>query len=193
MKRFRFHCVGTTPLLMHNARLSDPLDAIVKQMKPLNSKRAKTEEDHEELARLEFWGGLYFDSVVGPYLPGQNFERCLHEAAKITKDGKKIERGVFIDTELNALEYRGPRTIDGLWQDKNFVHRASSKVGMNRVMRTRPVFRQWQVFSDGLYDPSVINLSELERIAETAGVMIGLGDWRPRYGRFDGTVEEHDG
>lgn len=190
MPRFRFTCTGTVPLLMHNARLSNPLDEIAKAMKRVTSKRTKTEEDHEELARLEHMGSLYFDSDVGPYVPGQNFERCLVDAGRITKAGKKIERGVFVETNVNPLAYDGPRELAALWQDANFRHSASVKVGTSRVTRTRPQFRTWAVEAEGVYDPLVINLEELAEIAATAGRMIGLGDWRPRFGRFEAVVEK---
>lgn len=190
MSRFRMTCVGTKPLLMHNARLSNPLDDVAKSMKRITAKRIKTDEDHEELARLEHMGGLYFDPEIGPYMPGQNFERCLVDAARITKAGKKIERGVFVDTDVNPISYDGPRDIDGLWKDENFRHAASVKVGTNRVTRTRPQFRTWAVEAEGEYDPTVISLVELGEIATTAGLMIGLGDWRPRFGRFSATVEK---
>jgi hypothetical protein len=188
MSRFRLTCTGTVPLLMHNARLSNPLDEIAKSMKRVTAKRVKTEEDHEELARLEHMGSLYFDADVGPYIPGQNFERCLVDAARITKSGKKIERGVFVETNVNPLSYDGPRDVAQLWKDENFRHAASVKVGMNRVTRTRPQFRAWVAEAEGQYDPAVINLDELSEIAGTAGRMIGLGDWRPRFGRFASQV-----
>jgi hypothetical protein len=184
MSRFRLTCTGTKPLLMHNSRLSNPLDTIAKSMKRISAKRVKTDEDHEEMARLEHMGGLYFDEEIGPFVPGQNFERCLVDAARITKSGKKIERGVFVDTDVNPLDYKGPRDLDGLWQDENFRFAASVKVGMSRVTRTRPQFREWRVEAEGEFDATVINLVELGEIATTAGLMIGLGDWRPRYGRF---------
>lgn len=192
MSRFRITCTGMTPLLMHNARLSNPLDEIAKAMKRVSGKRVKTEEDHEELARLEHMGGLYFDPDLGPYLPGQNFERCLVDAGRITKSGKKIERGVFIETDVNPVAYDGPRDIDGLWKDENFRFAASVKVQQNRVTRTRPHFRSWASASEGMYDGAVINLEELQEIAATAGRMIGLGDWRPRFGRFEATIEKID-
>lgn len=190
MARFRLTCTGSTPLLMHNARLSNPLDVTAKAMKRISSKRVKTEEDYEELARLEHLGGLYWDADAGPYVPGQNFERCLVDAGRITKSGKKIERGVFIETNVNPLAYTGPRDVDGLWKDENFRHAASVKVGMVRVTRTRPQFRTWSVDAEGMFDPAVINLEELAEIAATAGRMIGLGDWRPRFGRFEAQVEK---
>lgn len=63
MKKFTLTLTGVTPLLVHNARLADPLDPIVRQTKPISGKRSKTEEDHLELARLEFIGGLYYDQA----------------------------------------------------------------------------------------------------------------------------------
>lgn len=185
-------CRGTTPLLMHNARLSNPLDDVVKSMRRITGKRKKTEEDYEELARLEHMGGLYFDPEVGPYLPGQNFERCLLDAARLTKAGKKIERGVFVETDVNPIAYDGPRTVEGLWADLNFRFMASAKVGSNRVTRTRPHFRQWLAEADGVYDPEIIDLDELADIAGTGGRLIGLGDWRPRFGRFEVTMKALD-
>lgn len=190
MARFRLTATGTTPLLMHNARLSNPLDEFAKAMKRISSKRVKTEEDHEEMARLEHAGSLYFEPEVGPFIPGQNFERALVDAARITKSGKKIERGVFVETNTNPLAYQGPRDIDDLWKDENFRHSASVKIQQNRVTRTRPQFREWAAEAEGTYDPAIINLDELREIAKTAGQMIGLGDWRPRFGRFEATVEK---
>jgi hypothetical protein len=190
MARFRMTCTGTTPILMHNARLSNPLDEVAKAMKRVSSKRTKTEEDYAELARLEHMGGLYFDPDVGPYLPGQMFEKTLVNAARITKAGKKIERGVFIETNVNPLAYDGPRSVEGLWKDENFRLSASVRVQQNRVTRTRPQFRQWAVEAEGMFDPNVISLEELAEVADTAGRMVGFGDWRPRYGRFTAMVEE---
>jgi hypothetical protein len=181
---FRIKITGTAELLMHSARLANPLDPVAKAMKRVSSKRTKTDEDHEELARLEHAGGLYIDPDVGPFIPGENIQRCLVDAARVTRAGKKIERGVFIATDVNPLGYAGPRTVEGLWADENFRHMASVKVQQSRVMRCRPRFRQWGVEADGTLDTAVLSLEELREIAETAGSMIGLGDYRPRFGRF---------
>lgn len=190
MARFRMTCTGTTPLLMHNSRLANPLDEIAKAMQRISKKQRKTEEDYEELARLEHMGGLYFDPEVGPFIPGQNFERCLVDAARITRAGKSIERGVFVDTDVNPVSYDGPRDQDALWKDQNFRHTTSVKIKQSRVTRTRPQFREWVTAAEGEYDPAVLNFYQLAEIAGTAGRMIGLGDWRPRFGRFMVTVEK---
>lgn len=189
MINFRITLTGTAPLLMHNSQLADPLNPLVKEKKKVSSKRTKTDDDHEEMARLEYLGGLYLIPGVGPYLPGQNVERALLDAARISKQGKKIERGVFIQTNENPIAYKGPRDAEGLWADTNFRLMASVKQQTARIMRCRPMFREWTCAAEGVLDPAVIDLADLVAIANTAGQMIGIGDWRPRYGRFAVSVE----
>lgn len=189
MAKFRLTCVGVEPLIMHNARLSDPLDDIAKKLKAISNKRKKTEDDHREMGRLEHMGSLYLDGEFGPFIPGQNFERMLVDAAKKIKLGTAVKSALIVETNVNPLIYKGPRTVDGLWADLNFVRRDSVKVGMSRVQRTRPVFRQWEVTADGYVDTEQLNPDELHQIANIGGRLIGLGDWRPRFGRFTGSVE----
>lgn len=180
---FTLTLTGTTPLLMHSSRLANPLDPVAKAVKKYTAKRGKTDEDYAALARAEFTGGLYLDPDIGPYIPGENIMRCLVDAAKLTKQGVKVTRGLFIKTDVNPLAYDGPRTDEGLY-DAGFKHMASVKVGMSRVMRCRPWFPEWRVQADGVLDLSVFELEDLATILDNAGMYIGLGDWRPRFGRF---------
>ena len=113
MIEFTITLTGTAPLLMHNSRLSNPLDPATKALKKVTGKRNKTDDDHEQVARLEFAGGLYLDPDVGPFIPGENIARALVDGAKLTKMGVKVTRGVFISTDVNPLSYNGPRTDDG--------------------------------------------------------------------------------
>jgi hypothetical protein len=109
--RFSMFCDGTTPLLMHNARLVDPLDTVVKQIREVSSKRIKTDADHAEIAQLEWLGGIYYQQDVGPFVPATNLQKCLIEGARLSRDGKKIERGVVFETLVLPLEYEGPSVV----------------------------------------------------------------------------------
>lgn len=189
MIKFRITIDGTAELLMHNSRLANPLDPATKALKRVTAKRSKTDEDHEEIARLEHAGSLYLDPDVGPYLPSDNIWRSLYDAAKKHKLGPRIKEGVVFQQAVNPLSYRGPRDPAGLWSDENFRHMASVKVGTARTMRCRPMFRQWRTEAEGILDPNILDLQDLANIAETAGAVVGLGDWRPRYGRYTATVE----
>ena len=59
-----------------------------------------------------------------------------------------------------------------------------ARVGQSRTMRTRPQFRQWSASTEAELDTTVLELADLNRIGSTTGLYIGVGDWRPRYGRF---------
>lgn len=176
------------PLIVHNGLLADRDYEWTRQLSAVTGKRKKTDEDHAEVARLEWRGGLYYDAEVGPYLPGDNVRRCLLDAARLSRDGKLIERGVLRLSKLNRLEYEGPRDPEKMWADGRFTHRAMVKVTTSKVARTRPKFDGWSAVVEVTFDSTVLDRRDLLRIAEAAGQYIGIGDGRPFYGgRF--TVE----
>lgn len=174
---------------MHNARLIDPLDPISKKIRAVSGKMRKTDDDHAELAHLEWLGGIYFHAETGPFIPAPNLHKAIVEGARLKKDGKKVERGVLLETMLIPVQYDGPRDLETLFNDKRFVHRAPVKVMSARVMRTRPVFPAWTLKAIGHFDSAQIDEADLRHAAATAGVMIGLGDNRPTYGRFTTTLD----
>lgn len=188
---FVIHLTGSRPLLMHNARLSNPIDPYAQAMKKVHSKRKKTDDDFRELAYREWLGSVYFNED-GPYIPGENIESMLLDSAKLTRNGQDIKRGVMVQTDYCSLEYSGSRDLEALSHDENFRKVASVKVGVNRVMRCRPMFREWTVSASGFMDQNILNPEEFRAIVERAGRLVGLGDWRPRYGRFDAEVEFSD-
>lgn len=171
-----------TPLIMHNGRLADRDYEWARELGALTKKRNKTDEDHEEVARLEWRGGLYLDDNVGPYLPGDNIRRSLIDGARLTKEGKTIERGVLRLSRINRLGYDGPRTPEEMWEAGRFKHRAMVRVGQSKVARYRPKFVDWtaEVVID--FDSSIIERRDLVRIAGAAGAYIGVCDGRPFYG-----------
>lgn len=187
--KVRLTLSGTAPLLMHNIQLADPLNPIVRAMKEISGKRKKTDEDLLRLAELEFKGGLYMTDELGPYVPGVNVEKCLVEGARITKQGKQVERGLFVIDNESPLLYKGPRTAEALWADESFRSRLAVKVAQARVQRTRPIFRDWALEVTAEVDSALLNLESVASIASDAGSMVGIGDYRPRYGRFTTEVE----
>ena len=183
--RIRITITGTAPFLMHNIMMSDPLNPTVREMKKITSdkKFKNTDEGIEQLARLEFAGGLYHDADMGPYLPSENITGALVAAAKATRQGKTVSRALLL-LDDSPLAYEGPRDIDGLWADVRFRDRRMVKVGTSKVARTRARFDKWRAEFDGDLDTELINLREFAEIAELAGRAEGVGDYRPRFGRF---------
>jgi hypothetical protein len=187
--KVRLSIQGTAPLLMHNIQLADPLNDYARAMKVISSKRKKTDEDYEELAHLEYLGGLYLSDTLGPYIPGANIEKSIIEGGRVTKQGKQIERGLLVVENEIPLIYRGPRDAAGLWADKSFRDVSAVKVGQARVMRTRPMFREWSADVDCEVDGGLLNLETLQAITTDAGKMVGIGDHRPRFGRFECVID----
>lgn len=187
----RVTLIGTRPLVMHNVRLADPLDEYTKKLKQLNGNRKKTDEVHEEIAKVEYLGGMYFHSETGPYVPGEWVFASLVRGARMTKQGQKIERGVILGDggEINPLSYDGPRDPEQLVADANFRLVKPVRVGQSRVMRTRPCFRKWAVEVPLFVDTEQINLEDLVHVVNDAGRYAGIGDHRPMFGRYEAKVE----
>jgi len=188
------HLDGTTaangsPLVCHNERLADPLDDIVREIKAVSKKRSKTDADHEEMARLEFLGGFYLNEN-GPCLPAWNILRCLQDGAKRHKRGVDVPRGIYPLVETVDLHYEGDdiRDPDLMWKEGGYALRKTVGVQRSRVMRTRPILREWSADLSIEVDPIIWDFDSLEVVWDAAGKYAGLGEMRPVYGRFVGTV-----
>lgn len=178
---------GVAPMLMHNARLANPADDIVKQIKAITGKHhsKKTEADELKLMELEYMGGLYFDDSCGAFIPSVNIEGCLRDGAKISRKGKAIESGIQVNPDCVKLLYDGPKTAESLYADKRFVDcRAAKLQKSSTVMRTRPRFDNWSAEFEILIIEDVVNPSDVHEALVKAGMMKGLGDFRPKFGRF---------
>lgn len=187
--RITLEMTGTTALLCHNVQLADPDNEFVREMKVLTAKKTnKTEDDRRAIERLEWYGGLYaVDGINGPVLPTANLRKCLNDAAKMTRQGKEVERSLlFLDLYVPII-YDGPRDVDELFARPEYHNRASVRVSTSRVMRVRPCFPHWAIVANAELLEDVMDPTDLGRILERAGLVEGLGDNRRNgYGRFVG-------
>ena len=185
MKQITFEIRGTSPLMMHSERLANPFDSLTKEIKTVTGKRKKTEDDLLEIARLEWLGGLYHDDDAGIHLPGYNIFAALIGGGKLQKLGTAIKRSALVQEDAVPLLYEGPAKPEALFKDKRFVDMRSVKVGTAKVMRCRPIFRKWGAKFSGLFEESALQREDLIRVARDTGAMVGIGDYRPRFGRFE--------
>jgi hypothetical protein len=192
----RITLTGRTPLVMHNVRLADPLYEYTRKIKQITDKRTKTDYDHEQIAKLEWMGGLYIgeaDHKGEIVVPTWNVIRTLEEAAKVIKKGRQVIRSV------NAIEIEVPlefpdrgRKLEELWE-MGEQYRFSALVGIQRAKTTRmrPQFPNWSLTMMALLQEDLLNFEQLQEIATQAGVIEGLGDARKLgKGRFTATVEK---
>lgn len=188
----RMRLTRERPLLCHNGQLINPLNCWSKRISKAAGKRKKTEADHEELSRLEFFGGLYLNAEGRPIIPGLDLEALLIAGAKKSRNGPKAKAGVIIADDP-LIEYDGPTNKEDLFavmgseeadQPRQFALTVAVKIGQSKVMRTRPLFREWALEFNVRFEDNIVDEISLLAWFDTAGFEVGLGNWRPRFGLF---------
>jgi hypothetical protein len=170
------------PLLMHNGQLADPVNRFTKQLKEISGKRKKVDADFEQMAKIEFLGSLYTKGK-DLVLPADMLNACLINSAKVEKMGKAAKAGVIVRSDM-VFDYGENKPFEELFEDENYKFVKAVRVQQNKVMRTRPKFDSWTGKVEVQYEDSLVNEASLDRWFVIAGTQIGLGDWRPVYGRF---------
>lgn len=200
----KFSLRGTDAMLQHNDRLANPLDEHTKAIRTLHKEKSRlgrgknaSEEEAErvleEIFKVEWYGGTYYADDIGFYVPWKMIRACLNGAAKQTRDGKKIERGVSSTAARFPLTFNGSHlTIDEVWEEGKNRDVRIVRVGAAKVPRCRPVFFGWEFDCEIMFDSGVIGRDELIEFMQRAGRSEGIGDGRKLgFGRF--TVHSVDG
>ncbi|KPA87277.1 hypothetical protein PF66_06187 [Pseudomonas asplenii] len=176
---------GASPLMMHSDKFANPLNPATKAHKELTSKRKKTDDDHLAIARSEFIAGAYFEESCGFFVPGVNFDATFLAGAKLQKMGTHWKRGAVVMTDRAPLLFSGPETPEDLWEDPRFVDCRGVKVGQAKIMRYRPIFLEWATELVVAINTDVMDVEEARKAIEDAGKLIGVCEYRPRFGRFE--------
>jgi len=198
--KIEFVLRGTSPLLCHNPQMVDPDFPLNRELKALAGKRKKTEEDYKRMEWLEWYGGLYTASIGGETVvsqPSAKLRKCLINAARITKQGKQIERAVIMTQLHLPLIYDGSESVTDIEAElkrlqakPEFNSRLSVGIGGKRVMRVRPQFFPWALVAEAEFITDAgLNFEELAQIADLAGRAERIGDNRVNgYGAFSVVV-----
>ena len=121
----------------------------------------------------------------GLYLPAQDMEACLVQGVKMAKlkEGRSSAAPY-----VEATVYVKEREIEFGKQEPDFLHEALGKRPPKRggaCIILRPGLNEgWRlsftlIVTDDRRAPDL-----LRRGLEDAGLLVGLGEWRPKYGRF---------
>lgn len=184
MKTLHVEIEGVAPILLHSGRTKDPTDEMTKAIKKITGKRKKTDADYEEVKRLELMAGLYFDDKDKIYVPDINIERSIYEGSKQDRNGKKFLSGFMVDQHAYLKNGKSVYTVTDVMN--NLKHQFTTSVAIQRVsvMRTRPRFDVWSLEFSCTYNEGIINPDEVKEAIKKAGQLVGIGDWRPKFGRF---------
>lgn len=176
---------GKTPMLMHNGMMADPLNAAAQELKKVSGKRNKTDQDHHDMARLEWYASLYTNEDGRIVFPGVNIDKAIIQAARKSRKGKQYESGVMVDGDPELDFPDKNKDLEYIYNSGLYVDRRMVAVQKAKVARTRPKFSEWGLAFTIVFDNELVNGSDLCDILDLAGQLIGLGDYRPRFGKFE--------
>lgn len=189
-RHVRVRIVGTPPgLLMQSDKLSNKRYPLTRELAEYTSKRKKTDEDLEQIERIEWYGSLYLNENQQIVLPGLCLEMSMVYAARRSRLGKDFEIGLMVPNDA-LLEYDGAKNIDKLYAEQHTVDTRSVVVQKKRIQRTRALFRQWEAEFTIAYDPEILNEKQVRDTLELAGRYTHVGTYRQRHGGFEVTQWE---
>lgn len=167
MDEVKVKIVGVAPLLMHNR----PLE------KEEGKKAKRKDEQHDSVKDAE--KALYKDEVIGIYAPSEWIEASLRETAKEFK----VRRTSLKSTVLASV-FVEPLKIPLNKQKYDEIDVRYVRIQRQGIPRSRPRFNSWELEFSIKYDGERIGKDTLKQILEEAGATKGIGDYRPKFGRF---------
>ena len=188
--QIRVKIQGTRPILFHSGALVDPQNEFAKRLKDVSGKRAKTDADHKEMAKLEFLGSFdgYVDEGGNILIPEANILAAIVKGAAKFKKSPAAKEGVLglVDGDAKfVFPRKGDKSPESLWESGEFVDRRRVVVQRSSIMRTRPKFKEWSCEFTLEVDETLCNLGEVRQWLDATGSRVGLGDYRPMFGRFE--------
>lgn len=151
-------------------------EAVDAKSKAAKNSAAKKTDDIESY--------VYRNEVGDLCIPGEYFRQSIIHAAKFRQDPRSPRKsamdlykaGVVCLTPLASLNVA----------DWDYLDTRRVVIQRSGVNRTRPAMKVgWRVeLQLSVLLPEYIAESDLHSVLETAGRLIGVGDFRPTYGRF---------
>lgn len=105
-------------------------------------------------------------------------------AARKHKLGKQFSAGLLCDGNW-PIKYDGAKDVPSLSKDSAFRDMRIVKLRNLSILRTRPIFHKWELEFTLNYLPSMLNEQQVQDVAALAGQVAAIGDYRPKYGRFE--------
>lgn len=152
-------------------------EAVDEKAKAAKGSKAKKSDDLESY--------VYRDDKGFLCIPGEYFRQAIIHAAKFRQDPRSPRKSAMDLFKAGVV----PLTVLAPVGKKEWDYEDRRRVVIQRsgVNRTRPALKTgWIAEFDLLVNlPEYINPSLLHEVLNAAGRLIGVGDFRPTYGRFN--------
>lgn len=175
---------GIKPLLMHNPTSMDGSDAPKSraQRKPLPEDEARTGA---------YWNPDGSGTLVFPAIAVRSAILTASIGHKIgRRSAKSVLAGAIFDvTNPHGGEWLSLTDLEGRPLRDYTIDSRRAKIQSAGIVRSRPRLDEWQTRVTITFDPEFVNENEMEAFLGRAGIMVGIGDWRPAcngpMGRFE--------
>jgi hypothetical protein len=151
-------------------------EAVDEKAKAAKNSKAKKTDDVESYVYRTVDGELA--------IPGEYFRGSIINAAKFRQDPRSPRKSAM-DLFKAGVVVTSPLATLGV-EKWDYLDRRRVMIQRQGINRTRPAMRVgWQVTFDLLIMlPEYIDKNALRETVESAGRLIGIGDFRPTFGRF---------
>lgn len=165
---------GSAALLFHRWSC----ESVEAKSKAAKNSKAKKTDDVESYVYRNDEGVLC--------LPGEYLRQAVCYAAKFKQDPRSPRKSAFdlFKAGVTVLEELCP--LNGGVKTWDYIDQRRVQVQRNSITRMRPAFlKGWTATVDlGILTPEYVAPEFFLDVLTTAGRLIGVGDFRPTYGRF---------
>ena len=117
-------------------------------------------------------------------LPGEYLRQAIIHAAKYKQDPRSPRKSAMDLFKAGVVSLTVLASLGKT--DWDYLHQCRVTIQRNGITRSRPAIREgWEARIQLLINlPEYINAKLLQEVATNAGRLVGVGDFRPTYGRF---------
>jgi len=153
------------------------------QHKRVNKEKSGLKKTAEKVDYSKQWKASLYCDKKGCYIPSDYLQACISIAGKaFSFKGKKTFKSIIDATLIVSPEklYLGKKKPDK-------IHECFGVIQRNQVAIYRPLFNKgWEVkFDLLLLDTEQLPIKTVKELLVYGGRFVGIGDWRPRFGRFE--------
>ena len=196
IRTLKLEIKGTSPLIIHNGAGANPIDPrempdflqkkfdckrYIEAIKPLSSKKKKSETDFENLALLGFYSSLYLNDKGQIIIPAECFLAQIIKQSMDLRKGPLFKKAVTVPKD-SVLEFENKsKPLKSLFEK----HRYDSivRIASAKTPRTRAIFNKWSFKIEIEFISDLLSKQDLIEVIDL-GKFSGFLARRPQYGRY---------
>src|SRR5262249_20502606 len=165
---------GSSPLIFH-AWSCDDVEEKAQARKGSKAKKTDNVESY-----------VYRNEQQCICLPGEYVRLAICNAAKFKQDPRSPRKSAFDLFKAGLVVLQELCPLNGGVKEWDYLDRRRVQIQRNGITRQRPAFvKGWTAeVTLGVLLPEYIDADMLQEVLTLSGRVVGVGDMRPTYGRF---------